>query len=126
AESEGPAGGAAGPLRRPGRSGGSGHRRRSSTTNWCGRRLRSPACMNAVSVERDLRFALRLADLADAVSMSMFTAAPMSYDTKIDGSPVTEADVAVESLLRDAVAKYRPEDGFLGEEGAGWWAGPRR
>jgi myo-inositol-1(or 4)-monophosphatase len=37
---------------------------------------------------------------------------------------VSEADVAAERSIRDLLARERPEDGFLGEEGEGAEAGP--
>src|SRR5207237_1603385 len=77
-------------------------------------------------IEADLALALRLAGLADDVSMSMFTGAPVRYDTKVDGTPVTVADAAVEAIIRETVGVERPGDVVLGEETGGWWAGPRR
>ena len=37
-------------------------------------------------------------------------------ETKADGSPVTEVDLRVESVLRDALARYQPSDRVVGEE----------
>lgn len=64
----------------------------------------------------DLELALALADAADRVSMSRYLALDLHVETKPDSSPVTEADKATESALRDLLAQQRPDDGLLGEE----------
>jgi histidinol-phosphatase len=64
----------------------------------------------------DLALALRLADAADAVSMSRFDAADLDIQTKADASHVTEADLATERVIRDTLAAERPHDGVFGEE----------
>ena len=64
----------------------------------------------------DLALALEIADLADAVSLSRFRAVDLDIRTKPDRSFVTEADLAVERVIRDRLAAERPEDGILGEE----------
>jgi histidinol-phosphatase len=67
-------------------------------------------------VHPDLEFALELADLADAISLSRFRASDLRVDTKPDLTPVTEADRAVEQALRAAIADARPDDAVVGEE----------
>jgi histidinol-phosphatase len=64
----------------------------------------------------DLALALRIADAADAVTMDRFNARDLVVETKPDLTPVSDADKAVELLVRDLVAAERPEDGVLGEE----------
>ena len=64
----------------------------------------------------DLDLALRLADLADGLSMARWRAADLVVDTKPDLTPVSEADRAVERALRQMLATQRPGDGILGEE----------
>jgi len=64
----------------------------------------------------DLQLALSLADEADAITMRFFRAATLSVKTKIDRTPVTEADLAVETLLRERLATSRPDDAIVGEE----------
>lgn len=64
----------------------------------------------------DLELALRVADLADAISMSRFRALDLHVDTKPDFTPVTDADRAVEQAVRGALAESRPGDAILGEE----------
>ncbi|MFK4085405.1 inositol monophosphatase family protein [Kribbella sp. NPDC020789] len=63
----------------------------------------------------DLDLALSTADLAAELALSYF-ASGVAVSLKADGSQVTEADRAVERLLRDTLAKARPGDAFLGEE----------
>ncbi|GAA3871474.1 histidinol-phosphatase [Leifsonia kafniensis] len=64
----------------------------------------------------DLALALQLADAADAISYSRFTAMDLVVTTKPDRTPVTDADQAVERAIRAGLAEARPEDGILGEE----------
>jgi histidinol-phosphatase len=64
----------------------------------------------------DLALALRLADVADAVSMGRFDADDLEVRTKADASHVTEADLATERAIRDVLDAERPDDGVLGEE----------
>jgi histidinol-phosphatase len=67
----------------------------------------------------DLRLALDLADEADAVAMSRYRATDLVVETKPDLTPVTEADRAIEVLLRDLIRQLRPADAVLGEEMGG-------
>jgi histidinol-phosphatase len=64
----------------------------------------------------DLRLALELADLADEITLARFGAADLRVDTKPDDSPVTDADRAVEDMVRDRLASARPAHAVLGEE----------
>ena len=64
----------------------------------------------------DLALALRLADAADAASMSRFDAADLEVGLKADASHVTEADLATEKAIRAILESERPEDGVFGEE----------
>jgi histidinol-phosphatase len=68
------------------------------------------------SLADDLQLALELADAADAVAMAAFRSTTLRVDTKPDLSLVTEADTAVERLLRERIAAARPADGIIGEE----------
>jgi histidinol-phosphatase len=67
-------------------------------------------------VDADLRYALELADAADAVTLPRFRAVDLHVETKADLSPVTDADRAAERLLRERIATDRPGEGVLGEE----------
>ncbi|MDN4614888.1 inositol monophosphatase family protein [Leifsonia sp. F6_8S_P_1B] len=69
-----------------------------------------------MTYDADLALALRLADLADGISAARFRDHDLHVDTKPDRTPVTEADLAVERAIREALAAERPEDAILGEE----------
>ncbi|MCT1922036.1 histidinol-phosphatase [Brevibacterium luteolum] len=64
----------------------------------------------------DLELALRLADAADAISLPRFRTHDFHVSTKPDLTPVTDADQAVEQMLRTEIAEHRPDDSFYGEE----------
>lgn len=72
----------------------------------------------------DLELAQELADRAAVVARHYFDRG-VATETKADASPVTEADRAVERLLRHALAELRPDDGVLGEELGGGGTGTR-
>jgi histidinol-phosphatase len=77
-------------------------------------------------VSADLELALRLVDVADAISLPHFRSG-LAIETKPDLTPVTEADRAVEAELRRILAEERPDDAVLGEEqGAAEGTGARR
>jgi fructose-1,6-bisphosphatase/inositol monophosphatase family enzyme len=63
----------------------------------------------------DLQLAFDTSDRAAALALAHF-ASGVSATLKADGTPVTEADEAVERLLRETLSEARPEDAFLGEE----------
>jgi histidinol-phosphatase len=73
----------------------------------------------------DLALALELADAADALTLPAFDRGVRSV-AKPDGTPVTEADRAVERVLRERLASERPDDGILGEELGEAGSGERR
>ena len=73
----------------------------------------------------DLELALRLADAADAITLSRFRSLDLVVERKPDRTPVTDADVAVEDAIREMLAGQRPRDAVLGEERGGQ-AGPGR
>jgi histidinol-phosphatase len=64
----------------------------------------------------DLSLALHLADLADEITMRHFRSASLAVRTKIDMTPVSEADEEVERAIRERLAIDRPEDTIVGEE----------
>lgn len=72
-----------------------------------------------MSYSDDLAFALRLAELADAHTLARFEASDLRVDSKPDMTPVSDADIATEKLLREAIAQDRPGDAILGEEFGG-------
>jgi histidinol-phosphatase len=63
----------------------------------------------------DLRLAFQAADLAAQLALAHFESG-VTATLKADGTPVTEADRAVERLLRETLSAARPDDAFLGEE----------
>src|SRR5271168_357349 len=67
----------------------------------------------------DLAVALALADQADAVTLARFGALDLQVDTKPDLTPVSDADRAVETGLRETLRRVRPGDSILGEEFGG-------
>ncbi len=67
----------------------------------------------------DLAFALSLADDADRLTLARFRAHDLHVETKPDLTPVTEADRAVETALRERLARERPDEAVLGEEEGG-------
>lgn len=70
-----------------------------------------------MAAEDDLRFAHRLADTADAITMRRFRALDLRVDTKPDLTPASEADTAAEEAVR-ALVRSRGE-AVLGEEAGG-------
>jgi histidinol-phosphatase len=74
----------------------------------------------------DLQLALALADAADELTLPAFDRGEV-VTAKADGTPVTEADRAVEWMLRERLAAERPDDAVLGEElGVAGGGGARR
>jgi histidinol-phosphatase len=64
-----------------------------------------------------LSFALSLAEAAESVITPMFRNCAVQW--KPDGSEVTDADRRAEEIMRELIAKHRPDDGVLGEEHGG-------
>lgn len=70
------------------------------------------------------RTALTLADAADAVVARRFRG-PLQATTKPDGTPVTEADTAIEHELRGLIGEAHPDHAVMGEETGGGVADDR-
>lgn len=64
----------------------------------------------------DLALALRLAEIADSISLNRYQANDLVVETKPDLTPVTDADKAVEEAIRKVLAIERPDDAVVGEE----------
>jgi len=64
----------------------------------------------------DLALAHALADLADAITLDRYQAQDLVITNKPDNTPVTDADRAVETAIRQALATHRTSDGLVGEE----------
>ena len=73
------------------------------------------SCANLRNVD-DLDLALRMAHVADEITQTAFAAKTFATHLKDDGTPVTDADVAVEEELARLVARHRPDDAVLSEE----------
>lgn len=65
--------------------------------------------------DEDLSIALGCSDGAAQLALEYFGVG-VDVAVKFDGSPVTDADRAVEQLLREQIAAVAPTDAFLGEE----------
>ncbi|WP_433177164.1 inositol monophosphatase family protein [Actinoallomurus sp. CA-150999] len=73
--------------------------------------------MTPAAVDRDLLdFAVALAERAGRVAAERFFAADFGVVEKRDGSEVTDADFAVESLIRTELHRRFPDDEIYGEE----------
>jgi len=62
-----------------------------------------------------LTFANELADSVKPIVLSYFRRR-LSIEHKLDGSPVTEADRAIETKIRNAISQRYPAHGVFGEE----------
>ncbi|HEX6791275.1 MAG TPA: inositol monophosphatase family protein, partial [Candidatus Krumholzibacteria bacterium] len=60
-----------------------------------------------------------IADLADGIALRHFRRVDLRVDDKADGSPVSEADRAIEAAARELVAKRSPGTAVYGEEEGG-------
>ena len=67
----------------------------------------------------ELELALEIADAADALAMARYRADDLVIETKPDATPVTEADQAVERMIRATLAERRAGDAIVGEEFGG-------
>ncbi|NNG37275.1 histidinol-phosphatase [Nakamurella aerolata] len=81
---------------------------------------------NGNAFDDDLRLALQLADAADAISLPRFGSADLEVRSKPDMTPVSDADLAVETALRELLQQHRPDDSVLGEEFGDSRPGARR
>jgi histidinol-phosphatase len=74
----------------------------------------------------DLALALELADAADAITVARFGAADLRVESKPDLTPVSDADRAVEEVIRATLAERRAGDAISGEEFGAQGTGSRR
>ncbi|HEU4355421.1 MAG TPA: inositol monophosphatase family protein [Actinomycetota bacterium] len=75
--------------------------------------------------EQELAFAIGLAEEAGRIGMSFFRGT-FDIREKVDKTPVTEADLAIEAMVRQALKERFPEDAVLGEEAGLEGASERR
>jgi histidinol-phosphatase len=78
--------------------------------------VRNSASDSASDGASDLVLALELADLADGITLARYAALDLVVETKPDATPVSDADTAVESALRERLTATHPDDAVLGEE----------
>jgi len=64
----------------------------------------------------DLALARDLADRADEIALEVY-GREFEVHRKPDRTPVTEADLRIEAMIREELAARRPADAVLGEEG---------
>ncbi len=64
----------------------------------------------------DLALALSLADAADEITVARFGALDLRVENKPDNTPVSDADTAVETMIRERLTVECPADAVLGEE----------
>ncbi len=78
----------------------------------------APLTSVVVDDSDDLAVALQCSDLAGRLAFRFFSTG-VQATIKDDGSPVTEADFAVEELMRSELGRLAPSDAWLGEESGG-------
>ncbi len=71
----------------------------------------TPACGEAL-----LEFAVDVARKAGALTLEHFNSTALTFDTKDDGTEVTDADRGAEQLVRDLIAQRFADDAVFGEE----------
>lgn len=74
---------------------------------------------DSADLDADLQLALSLAASADELTLARFGALDLQVDSKPDLTPVSDADLACETLLRQRISDQRPDDAVLGEEFGG-------
>lgn len=77
---------------------------------------RSPASPIDYSIHDDVSLALALAAEADLITVDRFEAIDLSIETKLDNTPVTDADRRTEAVIREGILEARPHDAIFGEE----------
>lgn len=65
---------------------------------------------------QDLALAQEMADEADLITKNRYQSLDLVIETKPDLTPVTDADKAVESKIRELLSIARPDDLVVGEE----------
>lgn len=77
----------------------------------------APTAAGAPPVDPELLDeAVRWTREAGELTLGWFNHPELSVDSKVDGSPVTQADKAAERFLRERIESRHPDDGIHGEE----------
>jgi histidinol-phosphatase len=76
----------------------------------------SPSADPDPQTQARLELAVSAARAAGAATLQWFRQSALDVERKGDGSPVTAADRAAESLLREQISAKFPDDAILGEE----------
>ena len=66
--------------------------------------------------ESDLALLTRAAEEAGKIASRFWQQDPQVWDKPADAGPVTEADLAVDTMLKDVLLQARPDYGWLSEE----------
>lgn len=72
--------------------------------------------MNPSDLATRVALLRRLADRADAIALTHFQRVDLRTMSKADATPVTEADLAIEAMVREELRRACPGDAILGEE----------
>jgi histidinol-phosphatase len=76
----------------------------------------APGGFDASSAERELAFALSLADLADTITLPFYEQRSFHLDWKANQTEVTEADRGAEAAIMERIVSDRPGHALFGEE----------
>lgn len=68
------------------------------------------------STQEVLEQAIELTKAAGELTLQWFGQSDLEIETKVDGSPVTQADRAAEAFIRDELSRRFPDDAIVGEE----------
>ena len=74
------------------------------------------SAIGSAQILDDLALAHALADLSDVITLERYQSQDLVITTKPDNTPVTDADRAVETAIREALGTHRSGDGLVGEE----------
>ena len=69
-----------------------------------------------INLAEELALAIRIADVADAISLPYFERQNFTLSRKADHSEVTEADRNTETAIVELIAQHRPDHAIYGEE----------
>lgn len=78
-----------------------------------------PTMESLTRLSDDLAFAHSIIDRVDQLTRDRFGAADLRVQTKLDLTPVSDADKAAESLIRSMLGHSRSRDSIYGEEEGG-------